>query len=183
MARVQYLDQSDLAEPYQPLLDPDKMGELHGVLNLFRGLANNPDVLRSFVLWSNTLWSECGLSVRERELLILRLAVGLESRYEWNQHVPIALQNGIDAEEITAIAEGRVDPFDDFEIALLQYGSKFVDRSVTDATHETLGEHLSVGEIVAVAAVCSHYVATAGIVEALGIDLEDEFVGWRLEGR
>ena len=56
------------------------------------------------------------LPARDRELLILRSARRCTSSYEWGQHVRLAKQAGISAEEIDRVAAGPDasgwDPFD-----------------------------------------------------------------------
>ncbi len=67
------------------------------------------------------------LPLRWRELAILRVAHRRNSAYEWGQHVKIALEGGITAEEIDELASGNL-------------GFDGTDRLVLEATDELLGD-------------------------------------------
>ena len=57
MARTPLLEQSELPDDYQYLLGEEAMGEI----NLLRAMANNPDVLGSYMRYGTTLWGDGGL--------------------------------------------------------------------------------------------------------------------------
>lgn len=50
------------------------------------------------------------MSIRDRELAILRLAWLSQAPFEWGSHVMIAKRNGVTAEEIEQIIEGSSSP-------------------------------------------------------------------------
>lgn len=43
-----------------------------------------------------------GLTVREQELVILRIALHYDCNYVWNHHVPVAMEFGINQTELDA---------------------------------------------------------------------------------
>lgn len=177
MARVPLLRQGDLPEEYQYLMSEDSLGEQ----NIFRAMGNNPKVMQSYMRYGTTLWNDCGLTYRERELVILAAARALESRYEWQQHVRLGRDAGITDEELLAISRGETDRFPPAEQALISYGDAFVTENLTDAHHDAVAQHFETSTVTGTAMLASHYVATARVLDALDVPLEDDFVGWELE--
>lgn len=174
MARVPLLNRTDLPEEYRYLLSENAVGER----NIFRAIGHNPPGLQSYMRYGSTLWDECGLSPRERELAILATARALDSTYEWQQHVELARDVGVTAAEIDAIGRGDLAPFDDAERALVAYVRAVADDRVTDAVHEELAVHYDDRTVTGVALLSGYYVATARVLNALAVPVEEEFVGW-----
>lgn len=174
MARVSLLEQADLPEKYQHLLDEDAMGEI----NLLCAMANNPDVLQSYMRYGSTLWSAAGLEETDVERCILTVARTLDVEYEWQQHVPIAREMGVSESDIEAISAGDLGRFDDQRAALLRYVRAVAESEVDDEIHERLALYVDDATIVGATLLATHYVATAGFIEALDVPLETSFVGW-----
>lgn len=177
MARVPLVRQADLPEDYQYLLSEDALGER----NIFRAMGNNPPVLRSYMLYGNTLWEEAGLDAHERELVILAVGRALRSEYEWQQHYDIGLDAGVTLEEMRAIGRDDLSAFDDRVRATLAYAQAFATGDVTDEAVAALGEWYDPAAVTGIGMLASHYVATASMLAGLAVPLEDEFVGWEPE--
>jgi alkylhydroperoxidase family enzyme len=176
-----YIHQDELAEEYRHLLDPENMAELEGVPNLFRMLANNPPLLRSFMLWSGTLWEEAGLSARQRELVILTVARELESEYEWNQHVSIAADIDLSKSEILDLADGDDEEFPETEQLLIEFTRKACTRTVGQDDTEALCQMFDDRTVIGVVLLIGNYIMTDLIVDTLAIDLDSPFIGWELK--
>jgi 4-carboxymuconolactone decarboxylase len=86
---------------------------------------HHPELARNFLAFNNYQLQRGSLSVRLRELAILRVAHRRQSAYEWGQHVKIALDNDITTDEIDQVTRGN-DGFDG------------VDQMVLEATDELL---------------------------------------------
>ena len=78
------------------------------VINIFGTLGNHPDLLRRWLVFATHVLSKSTLSPRDRELLILRTGWNCRSRYEFGQHVLIALKSGISADEIEAAIHAKM---------------------------------------------------------------------------
>jgi alkylhydroperoxidase family enzyme len=179
MARVPYPDQSDLPEEYQDLIVSDlQPGK---TVNVYRAIGNNPPVLAGLRSFLGQLWSESGLSDYQRELVILSVAKAVDSAYEWHQHVGIARDAGVSDDEILAIATNDITMFDTREQAMLKYAHAAMTGDVTDELHNTAATHFDEYTIVGLAAVASGYVLLARLIDACGVEIEDDFVGWELE--
>jgi len=177
MARVDLKNQKDLPEEYQYLMGKDVLGER----NIFRTMGNNPPILKSYMLYGSTLWKECGLSAKDRELVIFAVARELNSEYEWQQHYDIGQKAGVSIEEMRIIGENRLELLDGKISVVLEYAQAFVRGKVTNEIHQRLREKYNDKEIVGIAMLASHYLATAQMLFALEVPLEDEFVGWNPE--
>ncbi len=104
-----------------PLVAPEQESEAvrdfmarRGALNVFRVLANAPDVFLGWTQMVDELFDSPTFSLRMRELVILRVARLQNSRYELSQHIGIARDAGLSEQQISAIVE--TDDFDaDFD--------------------------------------------------------------------
>src|ERR1700761_3148297 len=91
-----------------------------GALNVFRMLANAPEVFGGWTRMVDELFDSPTFSLRTRELVILRVARLQNSRYELSQHIRIARDAGLPDRQISAIVEtDDFDEFDDTERELL----------------------------------------------------------------
>ncbi len=181
MARVPYVDPSDMPEEYRDLvvssLQPGK------TVHVYQAVGNNPEVLDGLRTFLGSLWSDSGLADRERELVILATARTVDSSYEWHQHVGIAKDAGVAEEEILAISAGDYETFDASETALLEYTEAVVDGRVTDGLSDALKEHYDANAVSGATATAAGYLGLARTIDALGVEIEvgDEFIGWELE--
>lgn len=177
MARVPLLERSALPEEYRYLLDEDAMGEI----NLLRAMANNPEVLQSYMRYGTTLWGEGGLDDRDLERCILSVAHELGSEYEWNQHVSIAAELGVPESDIDAIATEDFEPFDARRSALLRYVRAVARGDVDEDTYADVSAHVDERTVIGVTQLAAHYLGTARFLEALDVPLDEPFVGWEAE--
>lgn len=196
MARIPYLDSDDIPEEYRSLLtthledslsnvdEYDSVVEQNvagGSRNIYRLFAHEPEILRSHRKHLTAMWQTFDVPPRDRELALLALARELRTEYEWHHHIPVARDEGITVEEIRAIADREYDRFPDHERALLQYADQFANQRVDDETHERLADSYSDAAILGLSILLGFYVFMAHTLNALDIDLEEQFVGWDLE--
>lgn len=178
MARLDLLTQADLPDDYQYLLDENAMGEI----NLLCAMSHNPEVLQSYMRYGSTLWADGGLDSADLELCILGIARALDARYEWHQHVPIARNQGLEDDEILAVAHEDYDHFNDLRATLLRYVRAVALGDVNDETYDALVSHVDESTVVGVTSLVTHYLATARFIDALDVPLETDFIGWNLSG-
>jgi 4-carboxymuconolactone decarboxylase len=76
-----------------------------GNLNVFRLLANAPQVFAGWTQMVDELFNSPTFDVRMREVVILRVAHLQGSRYELSQHVGIARNAGMTDQQINAILD------------------------------------------------------------------------------
>jgi len=86
-----------------------KWAARRGNLNVFRLLANAPNVFGGWTDMVDELFASPTFDARTRELVILRVAHLQASPYELGQHVPLARSTGLTDQQIDAIL-GAGDP-------------------------------------------------------------------------
>ncbi len=182
MARLPLTERSDVPEELHYVWDRTAPGPTQ--LNIFRLLANNAPLWRSYLRMGNGLWEQCGLDIQTRELVILRTAILHHSIYEWHQHVRIGRQAGLTDDRIVALHQWRTsDLFTDSEMALLGYiDAVAASDHPADAVHNALAAHFDPSTIVGINLLTGFYAMTAKFLGAMEAETEDPFVGWQLNG-
>ena len=179
MARVPYVESEDVPEQHRDLLVSSLQDR---PLHVYQALGNNPEVLAGLRGFFSSLWSDSGLSNRRRELVIRAVTHEIRHEYEFHQHVTIGRSEGIIDETIGAITAGEFDALDEEEATLLRYALSVVRGEVSDQDHDTISEYYDDSAVVGIAALAEGYTALGGIIDALGVELEEEFVGWEPTG-
>lgn len=175
MARVPYVESEDVPEEHRDLLVSSLQDR---PLHVYQALGNNPEVLAGMRGFFGSLWSDSGLSDRRRELVVLAVTREIDNAYEWHQHVRIARGEGVTDETIAAISAGEFDALEPEEATLLRYALAVVRGEVDDRTHDAIAELYDDSAVVGIAALAEGYAALGGVIDALGVELEEEFVGW-----
>ena len=107
MARLPYLDRSDLQPEFQELLARN--------INLHRLLVHSPVATRAWHQFAHFIRHESQLDPRLRELAILQVGYLERSAYEYSHHIKIGREYGVSDDDIRAIAdetEGRPSTLD-----------------------------------------------------------------------
>jgi len=171
MARVPYLDESDVAEENRELL--------RGAVNLSRALIHSPDASRSFRIVANFIRQRSRLDPRLREMAILQVGYTVRSPYEFSHHVKLARDLGVTDADIRAIAEesaGRDSTLEPIAKAVLRAAREMTtDLKVSDATFAALRQHLDYERLIDLFTAIAFYNAVVRLLAALEIDLEDEY--------
>lgn len=191
MVRIPYVDHDDLDADDKALLDssspPEELDEAYRHLmstrtrNSYRAIGHLPHVLRVYRELVEAIKRDSGLTVAEQEFVILRCAREIPSRYEWHNHVRIALNAGVDRDAIRAIADRAYDDFAPEHRALLDYVDAFLDGAVDDDAHAALAKHYNHSAIAGVCLFAGYWLMNARVVDALNVEIEEPFVGWDLE--
>ncbi len=142
--------------------------------NVLGTIMHNPDTFGPFLEYWVTCKERMSLSVREQEIVILRMAVLFASDYVWKHHVPVGREFGIGDAEFTAIRAGDIDGFaSPREQALLALVDELVEqrtiRREVWARHATT---LATIDIVDLVALVSQYVLFALMNNAFQVAIE-----------
>ncbi len=154
---------------------PRREGRPKG-LNALGTLAQYPELAQAFHTFNGHVLFASTLSLRQRELLVLRVATVRESTYEWEQHAVLAADVGLSADEITRIAE---DP-ESAEWSLLERAMlKAVDElvvggAITDATWQALAAELDVHQLMDLVFTVGAYEILAMAFRSFGVELDDD---------
>ena len=170
MARISYPD------PANPAIAPlvQRIEKERGkVLNLYRMLLHSPPVAEGWLAFLTAIRQKCNLSGRDRELVIMRIAVINGADYEFRAHVPFALQEGITQQQLDALRSGQLDAFDPRERDLLAYCESMTrDVHVPDAVFDAVRPHFDERELVELTATIAAYNLVSRFLEALQVDHE-----------
>lgn len=79
--------------------------------NVLGTIMHNPDTFGPFLEFWVTAKSRMSLTVREQELVILRMAVLYRSGYVWKHHVPVGREFGVSEDEFDAVEAGDYSAF------------------------------------------------------------------------
>lgn len=137
-------------------------------------LMHSPELLGPFLEWWVTAKSAMALSVREQELVILRMGCLYGSDYVWRHHLPVAREFGVTEAEIGALRQGRLEDFGERERALLNLTEAMVrDRCVPAAIWAEHGQRLTAREVVDLIGLVAQYVLFALTNNVLQVPLEE----------
>lgn len=142
--------------------------------NVLGSLMHNPRTLGTFLEWWVTSKSEMGFSVREQELIILRMGVCYHCDYVWRHHVPVALEFGVSAAEIAAVqAFPAGSEFSRREATLLQLTDELVEyRTIRPAVWAECRNVLTKSEWIDMITIVAQYVLFALVNNSLQVQLE-----------
>src|SRR5438105_2356400 len=162
-------DDPILADIYGRILE--SRGRL---LNIHRVVGQAPKILRAQAAYARALREDSSLPRPLQELLILRIAQINDSAYEQSVHRPIALDCGVPAAKIAALASWSTSSaFEPRERCAL----RFVDQAarsgeVDDDVFLAARQSFSPQEIVELTALVGWYVGNSRFVRALQIGAE-----------
>lgn len=170
MARIPYLEQSDLA--------PQDRDVLVRPFHLWKALANAPAASRQFQAMVSYIWNDCGLERRQVELAILQVGYLTRTEYEWVHHIRLGLQNGLENRDILAIGEetaGRATHLAEADRLILRAARETVlERAVTQGTFEALRAHFDNNKLTNLVMTMAFYNGVAIMLQSLQIVVEDE---------
>lgn len=171
MARLPYLDKSDLAPQHQDLLARN--------ISLYRQLVHSPDALRAFQNLGQFIRYGSKLDPRLRELAILQVGYLARSPYEWSHHVKIAYDFGVTDDDIRAMiddTEGRATTLDAATRNVLRGAREAtLNMKVSDATFAALREQMDGERIVDLIVTIAFYSAVVRVLASLEVDVEPDY--------
>ncbi|MCA8929216.1 MAG: carboxymuconolactone decarboxylase family protein [Alphaproteobacteria bacterium] len=140
-------------------------------INVIQTMMHHPDLLRRWMPFFGHCLHKCELSLRERETVMLRIGRLCGSGYEWAQHRPIALERGLSAAEIAAIADGTLGGRE----GLLVEAVNQLHRTsmIDDALWARLSDAYSLQQILDLIFICGQYRMVSCALNTLAVQLDD----------
>ncbi|MFC8526125.1 carboxymuconolactone decarboxylase family protein [Nocardia sp. NPDC057227] len=131
--------------------------------NILGVLGHHPELAAAWLGYNGLLLERGTLDPRARELLILRVAWRTGCRYEWEQHVRIALRHGLSPEEVAAVRHGPdAALWPRGESLLLRAADELLaEHRVGDDTWRELAAHRSAAELLELLFVAGSYLCLA----------------------
>lgn len=150
------------------------------VLNIFKTLANHPDLAKRWMVFANHILGKSKLAIRERELVILRIGYLCQAGYEWGQHVLIARNAGMTDEEIRTAKTGPQTPgLSELDQLLLSATDELhADAHVSDATWQGLSQHLNTQQLMDVVFTVGQYNLVSMALNSFGVQADEGLPGW-----
>jgi alkylhydroperoxidase family enzyme len=137
-------------------------------------LARHPALARAYHTFNGHVQFATTLSVRQRELLVLRVAAVRQADYEWAQHVVLARDAGLDDDEIARIADGPDAPgWAPLDAAMLRAVDELVaDATIIDPTWDTLAGELDEQQLMDLIFTVGAYDVLAMAFRSIGVELD-----------
>ena len=171
MARVPYLQQSDLPPEHQDILARP--------IALNRAMANSPEAARAMTVLAMYIRNKSKLDPRLRELAILQVGYLAKSAYEYSHHVKIGRDFGVTDDDIRAVGEetaGRASRLDPLSKAVLRGAREMTQNlAMADETYATLERELGRAHLIDLIMAISFYNAVVRLLATLQIDVEPEY--------
>ncbi len=171
MARVPYLDQSDLPAEHQDLLARN--------INLFRAMVHSPNGARAFHGLGEFIRHKSRLDPRLRELAILQVGYLTESVYEYTHHIKIGRDFGVSGDDIRAIAAetaGRPTALEPLAKTVLRAAREMTQGlAITDGTFAALEQSLDYERLTDLVLTIAFYNGVVRFLGTMQIDNEPEY--------
>ncbi len=175
-ARLPYVNREDLPEQDRELFD--RISRERGgapVGNIFRTLANAPNLFRRFNALGGELRNGTQLDPKLRELALMTVGRLTEAEYEFVHHWNISLQVGIRREQLEHLADFETSAlFNEQERAVMRYAAEatWPLAKVGDATFEALRGFLDNRRIMELVMNVAFYNAVVRILVPCKVELE-----------
>jgi AhpD family alkylhydroperoxidase len=143
--------------------------------NVFGLLAGVPSLFAPWLWFAARLNPYGSLTRTDTELVVLRVAWNCRCRYEWEQHVTLAREAGVEVEEIERVPHGpEAEGWSPFRRALLEAADDLHgDGRIGDATWERLAAHLDRRRLLELPMLIGSYAMLAGVIDSVGVPIDE----------
>ncbi len=164
------------ADPRHPF--PQSEGRPKG-LNVLGTFAHHPTLAKAYNTFNGHILFTTTLELRERELLVLRVAAVRRSAYEWAQHVVLAADVGLTDDEVARIAEGPdAEAWSPVDRALVQaVDDLLADARIGEAAWTVLSEAFDTEQRLDVIFTVGAYDALAMALKSFDVPLDADLSG------
>jgi hypothetical protein len=163
-----------LTQPYPPEAAAE-LAQMPADIGLFRTVAHNPRVLSRWR--GGGLLDRGSITLRQREILILRTTARLKAEYEWGVHVGFfGPKAKFSAAEIQASVHGDAAFWPAAEEAvLIQIADALTDTgTVDDALWQRAADYYKADQLIEIIALVGFYHLVSFTVNATGVALEPD---------
>ena len=171
MARVPYLESTDLAEEDKDLLKRP--------IWLAKALVNSPKAARAFFGLGGYIRYGSKLDPRLRELAILQVGWLAKSPYEWSHHVKLGHDFGVTDEDVQALIDdtaGKPTNLDPLSKRVLLAAREITqDGAMAEGTFAALQAELGTELVLDLTLTISFYNAVVRVLATLQIDVEPDY--------
>jgi len=166
--RIAPLPEAQWTDVHRQLVDKWAGGKAD---TAFATLLNFPALVEGVMPYTNYLSAQSSLSLRHRELLILRTAWLLGNQPLWATHAPRARQAGFSAADIRRIAQGPdAQGWSAFDATLLRTVDQlYRNSSITDATWKALSAEYDLFHLMDAVETVNQFTVMAMVYNSFGV--------------
>jgi alkylhydroperoxidase family enzyme len=145
-------------------------------LNALGMFAHHPALTRAFNTFNGHILFSTTLTIRHRELVVLRVAHRRDAAYEWAQHVLLAGDAGITDDEIERVTQGPDAPgWSPLERAIVGAVDELLDDAlIADATWAVLAGELDDEQLIDLVFTVGAYDLVAMAFRTFGVQLDED---------
>lgn len=177
MAKIPYPSIEDTPQKIQEFFK--KLGANNQrVLNVNKMMAHSPATVRELIRLGNRLIYRAELDNRLRELVIIRVSHLCGSKYEWAQHVPIALRSGVTREQMEVIDQWKgSNLFSEEDRIVLAFTEEVMKNNrPSDPTFEAASEFLNTASLAELTLSIGYWSMIAKFLNTFEVDIEEELL-------
>ena len=170
---TQQLRAQVLADPRAAASSPEILAGLSQLPEIVRTMLRHPELFALHTDVGLQLLARGALSLRDRELAVLRIAWLCQAPYEWGEHVMVGRRFGLTGEDIARVIEGpRAEGLDPHESAILRAVDELHgDAMISDATWDTLASRLDERQLIELPIIVGQYQTVAYYQNSLRLRL------------
>ena len=142
-------------------------------INVIQTMMHHPDLLRRWMPFFSHCLHKCEISLREREIVMLRIGRLCGAGYEWSQHKPIAMERGLSEADVAAVADGTLK---DGGLLIEAVNQLHRTSMIDDDLWRRLSAAYSVQQILDVIFVMGQYRMVSCVLNTLAVQLDDYLV-------
>ncbi len=152
----------------------------HAPPNVMATLVRHPTLMRRINALGGAFLAHGTLPVRERELVILRVAWRADSLYEYSQHVVLGRAAGLTKDEVRGVCAGTGQAGPGADGDLIRFADAVLAReAIPDQLWSALRVRYTDEQMLELTALVGFYLMMAGIIDAARVDLDPGFeTGW-----
>ena len=171
--RVAPIAESQWTDVHKQLVAKYLHGERAG--NGVKTLLNLPDLVDGIMQFQQYIARDSRLSLRHREILILRTAWLLNNEYTWAEHAALARIAGFTTADLRRIAQGPGAPgWNPVETTLLRLADQmFRNSSVNDATWKALSADYDMFHLMDATMTVTDFTTVSLLYNAMGVQPDE----------
>jgi len=169
MAPVEGPYETSIAQNFERVMPPGMEP-----LKLFRTMANSPRVLQR--LFAGGLLDKGSISLRDREIIILRTCARCGSEYEWGVHVALFSEKAKLNASLIAATHGSGQEVNELPLhdgLLVRVVDELHDTStLSDGLWAEVAEHYTCAQVLEIIALVGYYHTISFVTNAAKVELE-----------
>ena len=157
------------------LIPGDGLKGIYAPVNVLGTLLYGENLITDFLTYWVNSKNQMSLSVREQEIIILRMGYHYKCDYVWKHHIPVATEFGVTENELTELKINEFDStkFSKTEAALISLCDQMMrERNVSDELWLSTKDILQTNQVVDLIHLIGQYVIFALTNNVFKVEVE-----------